>query len=258
MSILGSNKVRLAILIAIGLISIVITIVRMPVNRYFANGEKIEASSFGVSIYRGTDNPLFTITPLNDYYYNGSAKEHLENKLTESNNGSVVSEAIQNFNNLLFGKEKLTWNTQGENSKGESSVNYTVEYKGGAIKITRTVKLGTIEPTAIGQVLNICSDCIVTDDKNRAYFNGDTVTNYEIGVAQRANKIPVIVGEQQSFPEGVSKLIIIGGDGKVKMSIPVSKGDLVYVQDKWHILEIKVPTIRGETETVTQTIYLGK
>ncbi len=256
MSISKLNIIKLIALIAIGLVSIGVTLIRMPVNKSFAGGQKIEVSSYGVSVYNGSENLLFSLSPLNDYYYDGQAKEHLENKLTLSNNGDLLSQALVSFNNSVLGKNELIWETFGENSKGESTVNYSVEYTNGGIKITRKVSLQTITPTAIGQVLTICNDCMVTDDKNRAYFNGDTVNSYLINIALKANKVPTIIGENQSFPEGVSKLIIIGRDGKEKMSIPVI-GESIYLQDKWHLLELKTSTQKAKDETVSQMIYFG-
>ena len=256
MSISKTNIFKLITLLAIGLVSVWITLIRMPVNKSFAGGQKIEASSYGVSVYNGSGNLLFSLSPLNDYYYDGLAKEHLENKLAKSNNGDLLSQALTGFNNSVFGKNQLVWNTTGENSKGASAVNYSVEYAGGGIKITRTVSLQKITPTAVGQVLTICNDCMVTDDKNRAYFNGDTVNSYLINIALGANKVPTIIGENQSFPEGVNKLMIIGRDGKEKMSIPVG-GESIYLQDKWHILELKTSTQKAKTETVSQIIYFG-
>ena len=254
MSILASKQLKFITLFAIGLVSLVVTLVRFPVDRSFIGGQRIEASSFGMSVYTPSGNTLFSLSPLNDYYYDGPSKEHLENKLLKSDNGNLITQAVVNFNNLALRKDSLIWDTQGENSKGKATVNYTVEYENGGITITREVDLEKTAQTSIGQVMTLCSDCMVTDDKNKAYFNGDTVNSDLINIALKASKVPTIIGENQSFPGQINKIIIIGRDGKEKMSVPIERGDLIYLQDKWHILEIKTPS---KTKTVIQTIYFG-
>ncbi len=256
MSISFKTLIKSLIILAIGFISLLVTLVRMPVSSSFAGGQRIESSSYGLSVYQPSGSTLFTITPLNDYFYDGQAKEHLENKLLQSGNGNLFSEAVLDIENVVFNKDGLLWKTKGLNSKGGSSVSYSVESSNGGIKITRGINLQKVEPTAIGQVFTICSDCMVTDNTNRAYFNGDTVNSDLINIALKANKVPTIIGENQSFPAGITKIIIIGRDGKEKMSMPVA-GETIYLQDKWHLLEFKTPVAKAKTENVSQVIYLA-
>ncbi|MCL4353622.1 hypothetical protein M1615_04125 [Patescibacteria group bacterium] len=250
-----ANIIKGLILIAIGLISIIVVFGRMPVSKIFIDGYKVESSFYSVDAYNSSGSRIFSLSPLDDYYYSGKAKEHLEDKLVASGNGNFLSQAVLSFTNLFFGKTKLIWNTKGRNSKGFSTVTYSINSIGKGIRITREIRLEHVSPTAIGQSVVICSDCMVTDNRNRIYFNGDSLNDYLINAAFLLKKTPMILGENQSFPNDISKIRIIGRDGKEKMEIPVVSGEAIYLQEKWHLLEFRVGAGK---QAVSQTIYIKR
>jgi len=193
------------------------------------------------------------MSPLNDYYYNFDNKEHLEITLSDSNTGNLFDQFLITTRGLFLNKKTLVWNTLGGNSKGKVAANYKLEEIGNGIKITRNVNLEKLKPDRIGQVLKYCSGCIISDDRKRAFFNGETLSSSKIALASKLKLTVFVLGENEFFLPGSKKIFIIGGDGTVKAEIDTA-GSEVFLQEKWNVLEFKTPT--NGKNTVNQTINI--
>lgn len=255
MSFLNKNVFKLLLLLIIGLVSLTVVFVRTPVNNFYSGGSKVEASSFSLSIYDKSSNVLFSVSPLDDFYYQELTKDHLEDKLIDSNNGNLIQQVILNFQALILNKKSLVWNTEGNNGGGGVLVNYIVNSVPGKIEIVRQIEFSKTQADFISESFTICQDCLITDDKKRAYFNGFSITQQKIDSALRLGLIPVALGENQAFPLDVSKVLILNTNGKVQIEIPISKKS-VYLQDKWNLLEIKSAVKKGNKIQLKQDIYI--
>jgi len=254
-SFLSKNVFKLLLLLIIGLGSLAVVFLKTPVNSFYAAGNKVETSGFAINIYDKSANVLFSVSPLNDYYYQGPIKDHLENKLVNSNSGNLIQQAILNFQALILNKKSLVWNTEGNNGGGKVIVNYTVNSFPGKVEIVRKIEFARIQADSISESITICRNCLVADDKKRAYFNGFSITQQKIDSALRLNLIPVALGENQSFPLDVSKILILNANGKIQIEIPISKTQ-VFLQDNWNLLEIKSAVKKDSKIQLKQDIYI--
>jgi hypothetical protein len=236
-------------LITISFISLVITFVRIPSNQVIINEDVVKSSSFGLSFYDNVGNTLFAVSPLDDFFYTNTVKDHLEDKIIGNNNGNFLQNIWSSLKSLIFNQKDLIWNTSGS----KNSVSYVVEQINGEVKIQRAVGSG-LAITSIGQVIKFCADCLVADDKNRVYFNTDTIQQFDIDTAKRLNLIPVVVGENQFLSSDVTKIRIIDRNNNLKIEIPL-KASQVFLQYKWHLLEFKTKLNKNET-SVSQEILL--
>ncbi len=252
---LSKNVFKLLLLLIIGLVSLAVVFLKTPINSFYAAGNKVESSGFVLSIYDKSANVLFSVSPLNDYYYQGIIKDHLENKLVNSNSGNLIQQVILNFQALILNKKSLIWNTEGNNGNGKVLVNYTVNSAPGKIEIVRQIEFEKIKADSISESITICRDCLITDDKKRAYFNGFSITQQKIDSALRLGFIPVALGENQSFPLDISKILILNVNGKTQVEIPISN-NLVFLQDKWNLLEVKSAVKKGSRIQLKQDIYI--
>lgn len=240
-------------LIAIGLISLVVTFIRMPSNQVFINGNNLKGSAYSLNLYDSIGVVLFSISPLNDYSYSNTSKSHSEDKITSADDGGFIQNLWLSVNSLILNKKELVWNTKGNSQIGKTSLNYAVYQTPRGLEIHRTI-VSQETVNALGQVIKFCPDCLVTDDKNKVYFNADTVEQWDIDIATRLNLTPVIVGENQFLPPDVSLIRIIDRRDNLKMEIPLN-GAQVYLQYKWRLLEFKIELAKNQ-HSVKQDIYL--
>ena len=254
-SFLSKNIFKLLLLLIIGLISLAVVFLKTPINSFYIAENKAETTGFMLSIYDKSANILFSVSPLNDYYYQGTTKDHLEDKLVNSNSGNLIQQAILNFQGLILNKKSLIWNTEGKNGNGKVLVNYAVNSAPGKIEIVRQIEFEKIKADSISESVTICRDCLITDDKKRAYFNGFSITQQKIDSALRLGFIPVALGENQSFPLDISKISILNANGKPQVEIPILN-NIVFLQDKWNLLEIKSAVKKGSRIQLKQDIYI--
>jgi hypothetical protein len=252
---LKKGIIGLLALITISFISLVITFIRIPSNQVTINGGIIRSSSFGLSFYSNAGDILFSVSPLNDYFYTNNASDHLADKIISSSNANFFQDILFSLKALVFNKKELIWNTVGGDTLGKRSVKYVVNQTNGGIDIQRTIS-ANLDAKNIGQVIKFCSDCLVADDKNRVYFNADTVQQFDIDTATRLNLVPVIVGENQFLPQDINKLRIIDRNNNPKMEMPI-KANQVFLQYKWRLLEFKTTLKKNET-SVSQEILLDE
>jgi hypothetical protein len=229
--------------------------VRTPVNQVIINGDVVKSSPFDLTVYNNAGNMLFSVSPLNDFFYTNSVKDHLADKITGSSNSGFIQDLWVNLKSLVLDKKELIWNFVGNNVGGKKNINYVVNQINGGIEIQRTVSPIT-GIKSLGQAIKFCADCLVTDDKNRAYFNADTVEQFDIDTATRLHLTPVIIGENQFLPQDITEIKIIDRENNPKIVIPI-KQNLVFLQYKWRLLEFKINLTRGKT-SVSQEVLLDE
>ena len=253
-SISTKGILSLLVLLAIGLLSLAIVYLRLPTSSIFIDGNKLEASKYAVALFDKSGSLIFSLSPQNDFFYDGNARFHIEDSLSRSTDGGVLRQLYGSLEGIIFNRNILNWNTLGSNSRGRSTEDYRFNYSSNNLEVTRTIALGS-EANDIGQVLTICSGCLVVDNKDRAYFNGDFVNQDNVNLASRLKFAPLIVGENQAFPSDISKIFIFDRFGNLKLEIPLSNEE-VFLQDRWHLLEIKAPVDRAKNATVKENIYI--
>jgi hypothetical protein len=243
----------LVALITISFISLAINYLRAPVTQVIINEDVIKSSPFDVAVYNNAGGILFSMSPLNDFFYTNKAKDHFADKIISSNNAGFAQDLWSNLQNLALNKKELIWNFTGSNRSNKTNISYETKQINGGVAIQRTFS-PSAGVTSLGQVIKFCADCLVTDDKNRAYFNADTIQQFDIDTAKRLNLVPIVVSESQFLPKNITKIKIIDRNNNLKIEIPV-RANQVYLQYKWRILEFKTNLLKGET-SVSQEVLL--
>ncbi|MBI2049685.1 hypothetical protein HYT32_02155 [Candidatus Roizmanbacteria bacterium] len=227
----------------------------MPNTTFFLGRNKVEASGFALSVYDSSGNLTFSASPLDDYYYEGTARNHLQNRLMNSNNGGFIEQTRLTIENFLFKKKSIIWKAVGDNGEGEVLVEYAISPRADGLKIVRTIEFIKNIPDSIGQTIKICQHCLVVDDKKRAYSNGDSKLQQHINTASRLNFVPVILRKNQAFPSDISKIIIVTFNGKEQIEIPIS-GSQVFMEDSWYLLEFKSNVKKNKKIQLEQEFYI--
>lgn len=248
---LKKGIVGLLALITISFISLVISFARIPSNQVVINGDSVKSSYFGLSFYDNAGDILFSVSPLNDYFYTNNASDHLEDKISKSDNGNFPQKLWISLKSLILNRKELVWNTNSNNN----GANYVVKQINGGVMLQRTFN-SNLDVTSIGQVIKFCPDCLVVDAKNRVYFNADTIQQFDIDTAKRLNLVPVVVGENQFLASDVSIIKIVDRNNNLKIEIPVNKAQ-VYMQYKWRLLEFRAKLVKGE-KSVSQEVLLDE
>lgn len=249
------NTSKLLLLIAICFVSLTVVFVRMPSKTFFLGKNKVEATGFALSVYDDSGKLTFSASPLDDYYYQGTVRNHLQNKLISSSNGGLIEQTRLTIKNFLFKKKSIVWRAVGDNGKEEVLVEYTINPSVDGLKIVRTIEFIKNMPDSIGQTIKICQGCLVVDNKKRAYFNGDSITQQLVNTTSRLNVVPVFLRKSQSFPLDISKILIMTPNGKVQIEIPISNSQ-VFLEDDWHLLEFKSKIRKDKRIQLEQEIYI--
>ncbi|MBI4097745.1 MAG: hypothetical protein HY426_01790 [Candidatus Levybacteria bacterium] len=232
------NLIKIFALGLIGAASLYFVIWATPIKKNFSGHGKVEVSSYGMTFYGNFGNIVFSLSPLNDYYYDFSHKEHVFSKLTGSKNRSLIDQALITAKGLFLNKKELVWEGVGENSRGEVGVRYEIKYVGKSIEIRRKIEIKDSKFTNIGEAIKICPGCLVTDDKGRLFFNGDLVNEDKLNLATDLKKVLFAVGKNQSFPANVSKIMLLNRDGKTLLEIPITDQE-IFFEEEWGIVEFK-------------------
>lgn len=248
----------LILLLVIGLTSLGMTFLRMPNDKIFDDYGRAEATPYNVSFYNNLGEIILTVSPLNDYYYQGLAKQHLISKLKDSRNRQVWQELRLNLESLFLNRKGIFWNSVALDPKNDFSVTYEIKSEKNQIGLTRLIKSPKKDFDSVGLAITFCPKCLVTDDKKRAYLNENLLDMEKISFLEKKNFTPVVVREGQFLPSDILKLTILNESGRVDMEIPVAANQQISFQDKWRILELKTPVKKGKEAVIKQTIYIPK
>lgn len=256
------NKIKTVIvalsLIIIGLLIVYFHLVRMPIKYLLQNDYSVHLyNNYAIGFFKNdTNNPVFTISPLDDYYYYEDSKEHLFTDLTTfKNTRDYIQESFALIKAILIGNKKLVWNIHDKNKREGIKVNYTVVAKrGGYTQITR--KLYNLNPKTyvIGQSIVICNNCMVADKQKRVYLQAELLSQEQIDAIQSLKLIPFVLSQNQSIPLTNSELIIINRKGVTEATIFKDPGQEIFFDEKYHLLELKTLVKNKKQIVVSQII----
>lgn len=246
-----NNRFRVLTLFAIGFLSVAFYLLKNPISQISIPQGEITATKYGIGLH-GFSGEFFLLgSPLNDFYYRGFSKNYLFDEILENKNGGLLKEFSIEMEGLFLNQQSLELTFKGKNHDGEGSINYEVRYFSNRVEIKRNIILSK-NFDGVGQAIVICSGCFVTDDKKRIYLNPGFLAT--IDFAAKMNLTPVVLGENQFFPAGISEVIILNKNGQVKIRIPINLNEQISLQENLNILEFRIP-IKGISE-IKQIIYL--
>lgn len=198
---------------------------QISVNRY--------SLSFSQSILQ---KPVFKISPLDDYYYYGSTKDHIADSTTFTKIDDTNDKLEILLENMFFGDKRVKWTTLGNNG---IKISYLIsDYRGDSVKITRRLSNLKDEVYAIGQSIVLCDDCILIDQFKRVYFNGGLLSEQKLNLAQSLGLTPVIL-TSGILPTDVSEISILDLSANPKIVIPIFPNQQILYDERWHLLELK-------------------
>lgn len=244
---------KISLILAIGLVSLGVVAIRTPSKIALAQGD-MTASMYGISFYTKSGE-VFLIGPLNDFYYNGLSKNHLLEKVVSNKPEGSVQEIFLSIKDLFSNEQHLIIKFEGKNLEGDGSITYTIQYKNNRVELTREIVFKKTTLTALGQTINICNGCLVIDPKNRVYFNQEFLTDEKVNLALKLKLTPLILTENQFFPNDVSEIMVINSRGETKMTIPANN-NLIFLQERWNQLEFRTPVKPGKSTIIKQIIDL--
>jgi hypothetical protein len=242
-------------LLTMGLISVAFFLLKYPTNQIFVSQGEIDSTKYGYNLYESSGEVFTFGFPLNDFYYHGFSKSHLLNVVSESANGGLMEDFLVVLKDVFLNQKSMKLVFKGKNSDGNGEVDYGVKYFGNRIEIDRKISLSK-NFDAIGESIVICPGCLVTDNKHRVYLNQGFLTQNMFDFTAKMNLTPLIVGKDQFLPVGISGIIILDKNGKVRMQIPTYPNEQASMQEGWSLLEIRIPVQSARSVTIKQIIYL--
>lgn len=242
----------LLLIVFISAVSLFVMFFRTPKKSAFSSFGKVESTPYNISFYNNYEEIIFTISPLNDYYYEGSLKGHLVNKLEKERKRNFWQEFLVTLKNLFLNKKELFW----EASEADLNASYFVSSNLNEVEIERKIT-SSKSFDAIGQSITICSRCLIVDDKKRAYLQDNDLNKEKIDILESLGNTPVIVREEQFLPSDIERIFILNEKGKTVLEIPVLKNEQISFQNKWGILEFKRTVSQGTEVDLKQLIYIS-
>lgn len=239
------------ILIAIGLSIIAASVIRSPLRKLAQKSYRVEVNPYSMVFYaKDQGQMLFKISPLDDYYYFSSGREHIVN---DSNALYQTLDLVQEFliilKRITIGDKSIVWTAK----IGETTLVYKAEDKGdGSILISREIKNPKSQVTAIGQIVDLCESCLLTNEYGLAYLTEDNLTQDKLDLIEKLKFTPLIIGNNQ-LP-GISKLIVINSQGEKEVEILASDNQEVYFDEGWHVLNLKTQVSNGKSIKVSQIV----
>ena len=246
---------RVFILLTMGSLSIVYFLLKNPANQIFIPQGEIDATKYGFSLRTSSGEQFLFGIPLNDFYYHSFSKTHLLDKVLESKRGGVGEELLTTIKSVFLNEKSVKISFGGRNHDGNGEISYRVKYSGNKIEVEREITLDK-NFDAIGQTIVVCSGCFVADDKERLYLNQGFLTQDVVEFATKMNLVPLVIGENQFFPAGASRIIVLNGDGKTVMQMPTYANEQILLQGGWNILEFRIPVQSAKNVKIKQVIYL--
>lgn len=231
---------------------------RQQVKKINDENGTIELSSYGITVFGNYGNIVFSMSPLNDYYYNFSHKEHIYSKQTFYRKNNLFDNASVDIKGLFLNREELVWKGEGFNSVGLGKVGYEIKFSGKKIEIKRNINIESSKITNVGEALKICQGCLIADDKGRVFFNGELINENKIKIASDLNRTLFALGANQSFPQDISIIYMLNTDGEALIEIPITNQE-IFFDEEWGILEFKTNfNLSENTMESFQNIYLIK
>jgi hypothetical protein len=246
---------KILTIFTIGLLSVGFCLLRSPINQVFVPQGEVNANGYGISLQEASGESFLLGSPLNDFYYRGFSKNHVLDGVVKNKNENLLEDFLTEAKELFLNKKGLGMIFEGENHEGSGIANYRVKYSDNKIEIERDIALDK-NFDAVGLAVGICSGCFIADDQNRVYLNREFLSPDAINFATKMKLTLLIIGENQFFPSGASKIIILNKNGEVKMQIPTYPNEQISLQGNWNLLEFKIPIKSSKQAKFKQTIYL--
>lgn len=242
------------LLIVIGCFVFYVSLVKKPAGGLFKKEYLVHIYPYSIDFTKSDSGKtfLFKLSPRDDYYYQGSFKDHFINQQDFKKNRNYLEESLLLIERIILGNRKLVWHVEGNITGQLTKADYMIlDKKNGNVQIIR--RLNTNTPIyAIGQTITVCNTCMITDENKRAYFNGELLSDEKLSMVEKINFSPLIVSKNQSI-SFISKIIIIDETGKTLLTFPVDKNQEVFFDEKYHLIEFKTFLNKGN-KSVSQAV----
>lgn len=239
-----------SLLLIMGLFAIVGGAIRSAYGMlpYSANNIKLNGYSVHFNQQDQTTE-IFKISPYNDFYYTDLEKQHFYNPedYVEGNDISYTFPFI--LRRLVSNQNNIIWIAKG---KDNSKVRYEVLKDGKTLTLVRDVSNYKPNIQAIGQAIEYCKGCIVTDQSKRVYFNEELINQRNIDFAQSLQLTPISI-TGNLLPSNISELTVLDINGNPKMDISINLGSQIFLDEKYNLIEVRTGLVNNRT---SQRVYL--
>lgn len=233
-------------IIAIGLLSFAFSISNYAGDTISFGKFSFSTNDGVMSVYKqGSQTTLFALSPLDDYIY-ADVKEHIASSVNQTQVNPIPG-WVQMAAGPFIPQQSLIWDVNVPSSLLLSNITYAITTSQDKINIQRTVKGSSL--TEIGESLVYCYGCYVTDGQN-IYFNTVEIDPSMIALTQQLHLTPVFVSTDQYLPTTESSLFVINAQGQKQYQLFIAKEDKIYLQERWHLLEIDHPLIGSTVQEV--------
>lgn len=251
-----SAAIGLIVVILIGLITVIVSFFNTTTHQAIGQGYRLDFTQYAIALFKDSEaDPIVRVSPRDDYYYQAAFKDHIINQSHFKRKRNYLQE-LTFLLSMNFGAKTYYWNAEGSNRNWQPTISYAVTSKGKTVTIQRTIPNLPKKVYAIGQTLVYCNGCFIADDQDRIYFSGTALTPQEFDEIQKLPFTPVILGVHQSIT-GVSKIRIINAQGKELLTIPVYSNQEIFIDQEFHLVELKTIMPVKRTNTVSQTLKLN-
>lgn len=243
------------LIIFIGLSTIIVGFLRVQQERLEGQGFRVDFTKYSIAIFKdNTSEQILRISPQDDYYYQDSLKDHVINQAYVERKRNYTEEVIFLFGKI-FGVKTFRWSEEGDNKQWHAAVSYGITVTSDGIVIQRQFSNIPKNVYAIGQAVVFCNTCLVVDNFNRRYLNGDSVSTQDFTFSEKHNLSALVFDRHQSII-GISRLRILSAQGKTLAELPVYSDQEVFFDQKYHLLELKTIMPVKRTNVLSQKIIL--
>lgn len=244
-----------AIFVAIGLLSVYKGMIKIPVTKIPQEAYFTYTSSYSINFARSDNEKMlvFKVSPRDDYYYDGLFKGHFINTQKFVQTKSIFNNAFFLLGDIINGSNKLNWTVEEKTIEKNIKVSYTVKDEAnGYVQINRKVNLNS-SIDAIGQSIVFCDTCFLIDNNKNVYLNANSSSKEKLNYIETLNLVPVFVSINQSLPYS-PEFKIIDQDAKVLLTVLIGKEQEVFLDEKYHLLELKTYLKDKKKKEVSQII----
>ncbi len=242
---------KLIFIIAIGLVTITLSILRFTVDSFSRPGFQVQTTPYSLVFYNADlSEELLKLSPFDDYYYTNSLKKHIADQTNFNGSKSLTNQFLKFAKVIFLNKSVITWDSFIK-PKGKVSYN-VINLPNKGIQVIREFEL-PYKANFIGQSLVICERCIVSDQSRRMFLNKEFISDNELNLAQSANLTPLVINNQL-LPNDIKRIIVYDQNFNPKISIEVENGQQVFFDQKWRILEFKTQ-INTDKGSVKQNFF---
>lgn len=227
----------------------IFSLYKNPVRNMQQKDYKIELNRYSLVVSTNKLEEILKISPLDDYYYLESLKDHLVKDANFSQNWSLFTELSLTLERLFLKQKHIVWSLQ----QGKMQIIYKVEDEGNRIKISRNLKGFDPKIEAIGQAITFCKDCLLADEDGQVFLMENLLTVEKLAKVNQLQLTPVIISNE-ALPK-ISKLVVLSPFGE-RVEVSIAEDQQAFYFENWHVLELKTP-VAGKDLKTTQIISLN-